>query len=166
MPKFQTGGMEFLETAPHHFSTEVEIAGNIDLVWSILTDNSTWVEWFENCAYVFADDNEWTEVGQPRTLKTTPFVLVETLLAVDPSNRSMVYELNHSNLPMANCLTESLELTDTSRNGEDFTKIHWNAGFKPLWYLAPFAFVNRYLMTRTWTRSLGRIQGVVDSRRR
>jgi len=46
----------------------------------------------------------------------------------------------------------------------EFTKIHWNAGFKPLWYLAPFAFVNRYLMTRTWTRSLGRIQGVVDSR--
>ena len=79
---------------------------------------------------------------------------------MDASNRSMMYELNHSNLPMANCITESLELTDTSRNGEDFTKIHWNAGFKPLWYLAPFAFVNRYLMTRTWTRSLGRAPSI------
>lgn len=163
MPKLQPAGLDFLETAPLRFSTEVDIAGDIDLVWSVITDNSTWVEWFENCGYVTSDDDEWTEVGQHRTIKSTPFVIDETLIAIDAPHR-WVIELTRSNVPMANRMVEVLELTDTSRNGEDRTGVRWTAAVEPLWYLAPFARVNEYLMIRTWGRSLEALHGAVASR--
>lgn len=165
MPHLDPAGLELLDTASNVLSTEVDIAGDIDLVWSVIADNESWSEWFEKCAWVRSDEPRWSAVGQTRTIKSTPFVIDETCIAFDAPHRWGI-ELNRSNLPMAKRMIEVLELTDTSRNGEDRTEVRWTAAFEPLPYLRPFVGVQAQILIRTWGRSLEALHGAVASRQR
>ncbi len=163
MPAFDPASIDFLDTASVVLTTEVDIAGEIDVVWDVLADNTSWEQWFHNCAWVRAEHASWSEVGQLRTIKSTPFVIDETCLAFDAPNRWAI-ELNRSNVPMAKRMIEVLDLRDTSREGEARTEVRWTAAFDPLPYLRPFSSIQCRLMIQTWGRSLEALHDVVAQR--
>lgn len=165
MPRFEPAGIDLLDNASVIVTTEVDIAGDIDLVWEVIADNTSWTDWFEKCAWVRADEAVWTAVGQTRTIKSSPFVIEETCAALDAPHRWAI-ELNHSNLPMARRMIEVLDLTDTSRNGEDRTEVRWTAALEPISWMRPFVAIQERLLVQTWGRSLERLHDVVAQRQR
>lgn len=161
--RFEPSTVELLDTAEYVLTTDVDLAASIDEVWAVIADNTSWVEWFHNCTDMLGPD-VWIEAGQPRTIKTTPFVIEEVSLVVDAPKRWAMCLLK-SNLPMAKRMIEVLDLTDTSRNGETRTEVRWTGAFDMVPYMKPFAGVLESALIRTWGTSLEALQGAVVARR-
>lgn len=153
-----------LDTAEYVLTTDVDLPASIDEVWAVIADNTSWVDWFHNCQYVTAPHDVWTTPGQPRTIKSTPFVIEEDALVVDEPNRWAI-SLLKSNLPMAKRMIEVLDLTDTSRNGETRTEVRWTAAFDLHAWQKPTRRIAEALMVRIWGNSLEALQDAVIARR-
>lgn len=161
---YQPSTIELLDTAEFTVSTDVDLPASIDEVWAVIADNTSWTTWFHNCKKVVASDDTWTAVGQTRTITVTPFTIDEVALVVDAPNR-WAMSFVRSNLPMAKAMIEVLDLTDTSRNGEERTEVRWTAAFDlPVW-MKPASSVLERRLAGTWGTSLEALQGAVIARR-
>ncbi len=162
--KLEPSTLELLDTAEFTLSTDVDLAASIDEVWAVLADNTSWTAWFHNCTKMTYSHETWTEAGQLRTITSKPFVIEEVALAVDEPNRWAI-SLLATNLPMAKSMIEVLDLTDTSRNGEERTEVKWTAAFDLPAYLLPVRSIAETILVRTWGKSLEALQDAVIARR-
>ncbi len=162
--KLEPATLELLDTAEFTLSTDVDLAASIDEVWAVIADNTSWTEWFHNCTKMTASHDTWTAAGQTRTISTTPFVIEEVAIEVDEPNR-WAMSLTKTNLPMAKRMLEVLDITDTSRNGEERTEVKWTGAFDLPAYLLPVRSISETLLVRTWGRSLEALQDAVIARR-
>lgn len=162
--KLEAATLDFLDTAKFTLSTDVDLAASIDEVWAVIADNASWTEWFHKCTKMTASHDIWTAAGQTRTISTTPFVIEEVAVDIDGPHR-WAMSLTNTNLPMAKRMLEVLDLTDTSRNGEDRTEVRWTGAFDLPAYLLPVRSIFETLLVRTWGTSLEALQGAVIARR-
>jgi uncharacterized protein YndB with AHSA1/START domain len=162
--KLEPATIDLLDTADVVVTTEVDLPASIDEVWAVIADNTSWPEWFHNCAEMEASADVWTEAGQTRTIKTTPFVVEETSILIEAPTR-WAMTLNRSNVPLATRMLEVLDLTDTSRNGEERTEVRWTGALDLPVYLRPVRRITESILVRTWGKSLEALHGAVMARR-
>ena len=162
--KLEHATLDLLDTAEFTVSIDVDLAASIGEVWDVLADNTSWTSWFHKCARMDAPDDVWTEAGQLRTIHSSPFVIEEIALAVDRPNRWAIC-LTRTNLPMATRMIEVLDLSDTSRQGEERTGIRWTAAFDLPFYLRPGRKVMETLLARTWGTSFEALQDTINASR-
>lgn len=164
MPVLQRASLEFIDSAELVFTYEVDLPAQIDEVWAVIADNSSWPEWFHNCSAMTSSHNPWTAAGQSRTISVKPFTIKETSVAIEPPNL-WAMQLSKTNLPMAKRALEMLELSDTSRHGEDRTEVRWTGAFDPYVSFGPAnTFLENQLLA-TWGPSLENLLDAVIARR-
>lgn len=156
--------MSFFDEAELIVTTEVDLPAEIDEVWAVIADNDSWPEWFKDCTSMESSHNPWTAAGQSRTIKVTPFVITEQSIEINPPHL-WAMQFSRTNLPMASRAAEKLELTDTSRNGEERTEVRWTGAFNLPLLLKPGRSIAEQMFLRTWGESLESLLDAVIARR-
>lgn len=164
MPILQRASLEFVDHAELVMNYEVDLPAQIDEVWAVIADNNSWPEWFEGCTSMTSSHNPWTAAGQSRTISVTPFKIREVAIAVDAPNL-WAMQFSKTNLPMAKRAIEMLELSDTTREGEDRTAIRWTGAFDLPAYLRPAKSMFEDRMVAKWGQSLENLLDAVIARR-
>ncbi len=164
MPVLQRASLEFVDHAELVISYEVDLPANIDEVWTVIADNSSWPEWFHGCTAMSSSHNPWTAAGQSRTINVTPFTIRESAVAIEAPNL-WAMQISKTNLPMATRALEMLELADTSRHGEERTQVKWTGAFDLPIYLRPAKKIVESLFLRTWAPSLENLLDAIVARR-
>ena len=162
--KLTPATIDLLDTAEWVFSLDVDLPADIDEVWSVLVDNTSWGDWFNDCKSMTASPSTWSAAGDTRTIHTGPFKIDEVAVELtEPTRWAMT--LVSTNIPMAKTMLEVLDLTDTSRNGEDRTEIRWTGALNPPVYLKPFRGILESQLTAVWAPSLESLLDAVIARR-
>lgn len=164
MPVLQRVSLEFVERAELVTTYEVDLPAQIDEVWAVIADNNSWTEWFHNCTAMTSSPNPWTAAGQSRTIGVGPFKVQEKSVAIEAPNL-WAMQISKTNLPMAKRALEMLELTDTSRHGEDRTEVRWTGAFDLPAYLRPAKKIVESRFLALWAPSLENLLDSVIARR-
>lgn len=164
MPILQRSSLEFVDHAELVLSYEVDLPAQIDEVWAVIADNTSWPEWFHGCTKMEASHDVWTAAGQSRTIHVTPFKIRESAVAIEAPNL-WAMQLSKTNLPMATRALEKLELADTSRHGEVRTEVRWTGAFDLPVYLRPGKAIFEQKLLNTWAPSLENLLDAVIARR-
>lgn len=162
--KLTPATIDLLDTAEWVFSMDVDLPANIDEVWAVLIDNTSWSEWFKDCKKMEASPSTWTNPGDSRTIHTGLFKIDEIAVELTaPSRWAMT--LTSTNVPMAKTMLEVLDLADTSRQGEERTSVRWTGALNPPVYLKPFRKIVESQLTAVWAPSLESLLDAVIARR-
>lgn len=162
--KLTPATMDLLDTAEWVFSMDVDLPANIDEVWAVLVDNTSWPDWFNDCKSMTANPDTWTSAGDTRSIHTGLFKIDEAAVELtEPTRWAMTF--TSANIPIAKTMLEVLDLSDTSRNGEERTEIRWTGALNPPVYLKPFRKVLESQLTAVWAPSLESLLDAVISRR-
>ena len=164
MPILQRASLEFVDQAELVISCEVDLPAQIDEVWAVIADNSSWPEWFHGCKAMESSHDPWTAAGQSRTVSVAPFKIREVTVAIEAPNFWAI-QLSKTNLPMATRALETLELEDTSRHGEVRTEVRWTGAFDLPVYLRPAKSIVETQFVSNWGQSLENLLDAVISRR-
>ena len=162
--KLTPATIDLLDSAEWVMSMDVDLPATIDEVWAVLVDNDSWTEWFHNCSSMTSNPTIWTSPGDTRTIRTGPFTIAESAVVLDAPNR-WAMTLTSTNLPIAKTMLEVLDLTDTSRQGEERTEVRWTGALNPPPYLKPFRKIVESQLTGTWAPSLESLLDAVMVRR-
>lgn len=168
MPVMQRASLSYVDDAELVISTDVDLPAEINEVFAVIADNTSWSEWFKDCSHVEASHNPWTAAGQRRTITVAstpkPLEITEVAVAIEPPHL-WAMQFARANLPIAKRGLEILELSDTSRAGETRTQVRWTGAFDLPIALKPFSGVAEQLFLRTWGESLEALLDAVIARR-
>ena len=118
---------DFFETADEVFTTMVELPASRAEIWSALVDNAGWEHWFEGCRSCFGTPSVWEAAGGTRTMRLGAVRIDEIAVELVPERR-WVMAITAMGVPLAHRMAESIDLVDTSRDGEVRTELVWTAG--------------------------------------
>ena len=164
MPSLRTVGIDYLDTAPTRVSTEVDIEGSLDEVWTALLDNSSWPEWFGSGGSVTASPPVWSSVGDTRSIRVGPMTVDEVAIDVRDRERWAMC-LTETNVPLAKAMIEVVDLRDTSRDGEQRTELRWTMAAEPYRLLGPIWPRIQGRMSAMWLQSLENLHTYLAERR-
>ena len=138
----------FVDHAAHVVSTEVDIAVSVEDIWGALVDNARWTEWFD-CSRCVASPQVWSAAGDTRTIKVGLLSIDEVAVDLEAPNRWSI-TFTAANVALWVKAFETVELFDTSRQGETRTEIRWTGAFEFTMFARPFASVLMSRTARTW----------------
>ncbi len=164
MAVLQRASLEFVDSAEHVWTIDVDLPAHIDEVWAVIADNDSWPEWFHNCSAMESSHSPWTAAGQSRTISVMPFKIREVSVAIEAPNL-WAMQFSKTNLPLASRALEMLELTDTSREGETRTEVRWTGAFDLPFYLRPTKSIFEARLLGSWSTSLENLLDAVVARR-
>lgn len=128
MTQLEAATPEIFDTAGSIISTEVEIAATPDEVWAVLNDHAGWVDWFPGAKSVVAQPEAWQAPGDTRQIHVSFLKVSEAAIIVEPG-ADMAFTILEWQIPIAKRAAERVQITDTSRNGEDRVNLVYTGAF-------------------------------------
>jgi|GEM_PF-616792 len=129
MPLLEPASPEFLDTAPFRVVTEVPVLAPIDVCWSLLVDQASWVQWFDDMSAVEATPWVWTEPGQTRTVTINGLKVAEEAISLQPE-REYAFMVTKWPLPVAVRAAEAVRLEDRTNGGSPRTLLTYVGAFE------------------------------------
>ncbi len=155
---------DFLDDAPHLVTTSVDVPATRDELWAAIVDNATWTEWFVDCRSCVGSPPVWQAAGNTRTISVGRLVVEEIAAELRPGER-WVMAVTRLNLPIASSMAESLDLVDTSRDGETRTELRWTGALAPRRLTGALLGPVSARMADAWGQSLENLYDFVSARR-
>ena len=149
---------DFFETADEVFTTMVELPASRAEIWSALVDNAGWEHWFEGCRSCFGTPSVWEAAGGTRTMRLGAVRIDEIAVELVPERR-WVMAITAMGAPLAHRMAESIDLVDTSRDGEVRTELVWTASLDPRWYIRPVVASIGSRLASIWGQSFENLNG-------
>jgi uncharacterized protein YndB with AHSA1/START domain len=155
---------DFFDSADHVFTTMVELPASRAEIWEALVDNAGWADWFMNCRGCEGTPAIWSAAGNTRTIRVGPVRVDEIAVELVPEQRwAMV--LTATSIPFAKRMAESIDLIDTSREGEVRTELQWTGALDPLWHLKPVVSSFGARLANGWGQSFEDLNRYLAERR-
>lgn len=134
--------LDFVDSAPLRFVSEVEIAASPEQVFNIFEDENAWPKWFDDIVKV-----EWTSpkpygVGTTRIGTLKRMTVHEKFIAWDPGRR-FAFCLTAATLPIAHAFCEDYRLKPLG-NGK--TRFTYTIACEPRWLLKLAGPLGRRMM--------------------
>lgn len=147
---------DFLDTAPFRIVKEVAVMAPIEACWSLIADQASWVQWFDEMSAVEATPWTWTDAGQTRVVTVNGMKISEVAISVIP-NREYAFTIVKWPLPTAVRAAEGIRLEDRTNGGSPRTVLTYIGAFES-------TSVGRYAEKRltkqmgdTWTTALKKL---------
>lgn len=129
MPTLELATPEFLDTAPFRVEVDVTVLAPVDACWSLLVDQASWVQWFDDMSAVSATPWLWTKPGQRRTVTVNGLKVDEVAISVEPK-REYAFAIAKWPLPIATKAAEGVRLEDQTNGGSPRTTLTYIGAFE------------------------------------
>ncbi len=163
MPNLEPATPDFIDSAPFRIVTDVTVLAPIDAIWSLLVDQASWVEWFDDMSSVEATPWLWTEPGQTRTVNVGGLKVHETAISLIPE-QEYAFTITKWPLPTAKKAIEAVRLEDRTNGGSPRTTLTYIGAFESttIGRLAEGKLTKQ--LTSAWTPALKKLGQLAATR--
>jgi len=133
VPSLQPVDAEFLDSAPFRVVTEVLVSAPIEACWSLLVDQASWPQWFDDMSTVEANPWLWTEPGQTRQVTVNKLKVDEVAISLEPQ-REYAFSITKWPLPIAKRAAEGVRLVDRTDGESPRTQLTYIGAFELTWF--------------------------------
>lgn len=152
MPTLTKAPIDFADTAPVRVTVEVDLNSSATDVWNLITDNPSWVNWFQGVTLCENTSTQTGGVGATRRIMVNGLQADEEFIVWEPE-RCWGFTVLETNRRFARRWVERIEITPVNSG----CHVCYSTGME----LLPLAKLFRPILTRTirnaWDNGLGNI---------
>lgn len=158
MPRLTKAPIDFADTAPVRVTVDVDLNTSPADVWSLITDNPGWVNWFDGVTLCENTSAQTSGIGATRRIVVNGLQADEEFIAWKPE-RLWGFTVVETNRSFARRWVERIEITPANSG----CHVRYSTGME----LLPLAKLFRPILTRTirnaWRGGLGNIDSYLGN---
>lgn len=155
MPRLTTSTPDFVDRAPITVTVGRTILASPEAIWSALSNNESWTEWFPNMKRCQTTSNTPDGLGSTRVVKVGALTAYEEFIFWDRP-KDWGFTITRTNLPMATEMIERVQL-DTSEHAASnntVTEVRYSAHLTPHLLTRPIAGIVKMNIRKAWEQGL------------
>lgn len=163
MPALTPVDISFAETASRRIEVEHRIKAPASEIWEVITNNSTWTDWFDGMTSCETTSEVAHGVGASRRVNVGPMELDEEFIVWEENER-WAFTVTNTSLALAKRMLEMIELQDVGTKAKPETLVTYTGAFQPhILTFLPFPLFKLQLK-RTWKKAFENLDEYVTKK--